>query len=311
MTTDATKSLPPPPPLDVPPAPVPAPVEGRASARKRRASSRYDKDDFATDEEELRIGTAPEYLHPKDGSKKKQKTDAAAAAALPAPAAPAAHAAPAAPPANMAPAAGAPSAPIVVDSDDDDAGGGADHADAKIPVHEMKVGDIFSHTGYLRVARAFNGTNIQVEVLRGMDSGRIWVFETADDLAMQSASRYAETIKLTKTQMAEKLANVGQHVFTATFRTILDDKRLREQLLKRNGELRDVKTPTDVNNLVKSMAGARECTLIGRLMSSEGKLGYSLIDTLNGGASRKPVFRNINHRDIKELIVNNTRYQAK
>jgi hypothetical protein len=58
--------------------------------------------------------------------------------------------------------------------------------------------------------------------------------------------------------------------------------------------------------LAKTLMSGKETTIIGRLANSEGRLGRSLVIDLGSKG-----FRQIDHRTLISLIINNTKYTVK
>ena len=120
---------------------------------------------------------------------------------------------------------------------------------------------------------------------------------------MNNAAVYAEEKKESLTFVAELLSNVRTQSFTAQFRTKIDEKECLDKLQKATAaELNEGKT------LAKSLLTGKESRIVGKLANSEGRLGRSLVVDLNLGAKG---FRQIDHRTLISLIINNTKYTVK
>ena len=120
---------------------------------------------------------------------------------------------------------------------------------------------------------------------------------------MNNAAVFAEEKKESLTHVAELLSNARTQSFTAHFRTKIDEKECLDKLQKATAaELNEGK------KLAKALLTGKETTIVGKLANSEGRLGRSLVVDLNIGAKG---FRQIDHRTLISLIINNTKYTVK
>jgi hypothetical protein len=118
---------------------------------------------------------------------------------------------------------------------------------------------------------------------------------------MHNSSVYAKEEKLSLTGVAEILTNARTKSFTACFRTKVDEKDCTEQLQKASAaEL------TEGKKLAKQLLSGKETTIVGRLSNSEGRLGRSLVVDLTSKG-----YRQIDHRTLISLIINNVKYTVK
>lgn len=118
---------------------------------------------------------------------------------------------------------------------------------------------------------------------------------------MYNASIFAKEEKLSLTAVAELLVNARSRCFTATFRTKIDEKGIEDQLQKASdADLKEGKA------LAKNLLSGKETTIVGKLANSEGRLGRSLVNDLSS-----KLFRQIDHRTLITLIINNTKYTVK
>ena len=141
----------------------------------------------------------------------------------------------------------------------------------------MKNGDIVSFTSYCKVQNLHSSN----EIVDLKDLNKENTYEMRGDSLINelvSADDFDKVEKCTKTQLAAKLAEVGSLPFTVVFE-------------KQNGELR---------------------TLRGIMLKVENGLGRSnVIDLdlpLNDKAKR---MRQVDHRTLKSLIVNNKKFILK
>ena len=119
---------------------------------------------------------------------------------------------------------------------------------------------------------------------------------------MHNASVFAEEEKLSLTKVATLLTEANSKCFTVCFTTKVDEKWILEKL-------NDVKAKPDAaaaKALAKEMLVGKETTLTARISRSEGKLGRSLVIDLPSQG-----FRQVDHRTIKWLIIDNVKYTVK
>lgn len=179
---------------------------------------------------------------------------------------------------------------------------------------DMHVGDIVSQTHYFRITDVQPGTHqFNYLTLRGPNENDTWRVNTSDRFAGISGSYVKETIPCTKTELAQRLMACKDEVFTVTFKPVLSVERLAESI-------QSVPTELWVERNAKALAKrilneeTESKTLTGRLVTANTELGYSLIDSLGDTPMDEtcPVrFRNVNHRDMIELIHRGVRYVLK
>jgi hypothetical protein len=139
----------------------------------------------------------------------------------------------------------------------------------------MKKNDIVSYTSYAKIT-SIGTNNVSVIDLNNLTDYSINGKELLAQLV--SADDFKSTEKCTKTELADKLANVGSFPFTVVFE-------------KQNGETR---------------------TLRGLMLKVENGLGRSnVIDLDLPKADKANRMRQVDHRTLKSLIVNNVKYILK
>ena len=120
--------------------------------------------------------------------------------------------------------------------------------------------------------------------------------------SMQNAHVWEEEQQLSMTQLATVLTEANNMVFTACFTTKPSEKKVAEDLSALKGKP-DAKKAKE---LAKECLLGNEQTLVCRLSKAEGKLGRSLvIDIPTQG------YRQIDHRTIKWIILDNVKYIVK
>lgn len=106
--------------------------------------------------------------------------------------------------------------------------------------------------------------------------------------------------------MVEKLTNAKESVFTVTFRrkVDIDDAVNVLQQVKKASDLK-----TNAAHLAKQMVTGQLVSITGYLTKAEEKLGRSLIIDLSQDHGKE--FKQVDHRTIEELILQNVKYTLK
>ena len=153
----------------------------------------------------------------------------------------------------------------------------------KINVESVRINDIMAFIYYgkvnqIRTRNSFPGCNISLDII---DIDRELPFKVEGQSLIESAysaDRFNEIERVTKTEAAEILTTAFSRPFTVCFN-------------KDNGE---------------------ERTLRGRLIHPEPLLGRSMVEDLDVSIhDNKCRLRQVDHRTIKWLIVNSTKYEVK
>lgn len=139
---------------------------------------------------------------------------------------------------------------------------------------KVKVGDLVNTTEYLKVEEV-NQDGLVVKNLHNDVKFRIKGKELIDEL--RSADSFDKTEKVTKTELAERMMKCYNVVFTVSF-----DK-----------------------------ANGIERVLRGRLMSHEPLMGRSYCEDLDIDGTPDKRLRQVDHRTLNYLIVNNVKYVLK
>lgn len=127
---------------------------------------------------------------------------------------------------------------------------------------------------------------------------------------MVSAQQYDRTVKISRTEMIEKLMSARDSVFTVKFKKQLNGKRLREQLEEEKYNANDPSPKrTKICNKVIKMGEDR--TLTGYLTNTEPLMGRSQVIDLGLGPVGKHSTRLVDHRTVDELILRRVRYVLK
>jgi hypothetical protein len=139
--------------------------------------------------------------------------------------------------------------------------------------NNINPGELISYTDYLTV-KSVNPREGSIEVENS--TGQSFTVRGKSLIeGMNSGSQYTETKKVSRTQLAEVLQSVGDKVFTVVF-----DK-----------------------------ADGSERTLTGHLLNTENHMGRSNVRDLRIKTGNP--LRQVDHRTLKSLVVNNIRYTVK
>ena len=124
---------------------------------------------------------------------------------------------------------------------------------------------------------------------------------------MFSASHFAETKKVTRSELAAILGDTGKKVFTAVFNAQVNMKEAVEKLKDMSeGTTENKRT---LNKFVREFLKGREVSICAHLTKSEPKLGRSLVIALD--SEGKSDFRQIDHRGLISIILKNKKYILK
>ena len=171
-------------------------------------------------------------------------------------------------------------------------------------VDKLSVGNWFSDTKYLRVNKITSDGLLEATTSDGKN------FVISQDIVkneMYSSVHFEEEEKVTRTQLAEVLEDVGNKVFSASFRGKVNEKKVAEML--QNMEADTLQNRRSLNKFVKQMLLGKEINLTAHLARTEPKLGRSLVIGLNLEGDNK--FRQIDHRGMESIIFKNKKYILK
>ena len=119
---------------------------------------------------------------------------------------------------------------------------------------------------------------------------------------MNNSAVYSDEQKISLTQVATILAEANSKVFTVSFTTKVDDKKVAEKLKDVKAKL----TADQAKQLAKEILVGKESELIARIANSEGRLGRSLVIDLQSKG-----FRQVDHRTLRWLIIDGVKYTVK
>jgi hypothetical protein len=125
---------------------------------------------------------------------------------------------------------------------------------------------------------------------------------------MNSSKAYDEEIKLTRTEIVKLMTEAKESVMTVKFHKKVDEDHVKSTLMK-------IKSKENIGNdkflkqLSKELILGGEVNMVCTLTRSEGKLGRSSVADLNAKFGFN--FRQIDHRTVQELILQNKKYVVK
>ena len=116
---------------------------------------------------------------------------------------------------------------------------------------------------------------------------------------MQNANVFDKEEKLPITKLVKILKEANSTAFTVNFNCKVDEKQIAEKLAAATAA--DFKDP---KALAKELLHGKETTVVGRLLSTESKLGRSLVL----GLEKDNHYCLVDHRHINWLIFKNVKY---
>lgn len=163
---------------------------------------------------------------------------------------------------------------------------------------KLAVGDWFSSTTYYKIA-----SNIQNDYVFLIDTHNenYDISPSILQNAMFNSSIYEREEKGTLTDLANLFKDAKSKVFTVCFNKKVDITKVKECLANLTPNIL-----ADSKNLAKQILTGEEKIVVGHLISSEAKLGRSLVVNLG-----EKGFASVDHRTIKWLILNNVKYFLK
>ena len=177
-------------------------------------------------------------------------------------------------------------------------------------VEKIKVGEYLAEIQYYQVVKV-NPKTIKVVSDKGVESN----IDKDLVLEMYSASQYQIEKSITRTEVNNILANIGQQIFTINFNKQVKQDDIKNKLLtaikdEEGNPLTYEQIEKNLKTISKELNKGEERTLIGYLLEINNEMGRSsAIDLeIERGQNR---LRQIDHRTINYLIFKNTKYLVK
>lgn len=167
---------------------------------------------------------------------------------------------------------------------------------------QIKKGDYLSRISYMQVIYT-NSEYTQVKNEEGLE------WSIGNDIIKEeciSASEFEEEVKVNRTELIEIFNNVGDKVFTVNF----DKAPKAEDYLKlTRGEGNKILSFAEMEKSFKKLKGENR-TLIGYMVKSENGFGRSNVVDLEVETGQHNI-RQVDHRSLNFLVVNNKKYIVK
>ena len=165
--------------------------------------------------------------------------------------------------------------------------------------NSLAVGNWFSGTRYFQ---AISSSDDQVVCKsQGQD---ITISKDILEYEMKNANVFKTEETLPLTKVATKLTEANSTAFTVSFNCKVKEDAVKEKLASL--KVKDMKKDADAKALAKELLTGRETKIIGRLANADGKMGRSLVIDLTTSG-----FAQVDHRTLKYLIIDNTKYNVK
>jgi hypothetical protein len=166
---------------------------------------------------------------------------------------------------------------------------------------KLAVNNWFSSTSYYKVLNVKSADEVEVSQM-SQQSANLMMSRDILETEMHSALVFEKEEKISRTQVIEKLLEVGETVFTVQFNKKVDEARVKKIL-------EGASAKSDLKKLSKEIVTGEECTLSCFLTSADNQLGRSSIIDVNAPYGRG--FRQVDHRTINWLILKNVKYVVK
>ena len=180
-----------------------------------------------------------------------------------------------------------------------------------INIDKLKVGDYLSETQYYKILKINSKTVALIN-----EKGIKYNFEKELIVeAMHSASLYEIEKKVNRTEINEILQQAGNNIFTVNFHKQVKEKDIKEKLVDtikdEDGNLLNSEDiEKKLKKISKELTKGEERTLIGYLVELNSQMGRSLVIDMEIAPEQNRI-RQIDHRTINWLILNNTKYIVK
>lgn len=171
-------------------------------------------------------------------------------------------------------------------------------------------GDIISTSEYLKIEKIGTGPdNKPAAMVQNLETGESFGISVELAEGYLHSTNYTEEEKVSMTEAASILESVGDKVFTVTFNKKPNPVEVAAKIEALSDKDKRSKTKVE-----RCMLG-EERTMRARLVSVEPKLGRSQVIDLDIDKQIKGDWdsrqRQVDHRTIKSLIVNNVKYTVK
>ena len=165
--------------------------------------------------------------------------------------------------------------------------------------NSLAVDNWFSGTRYFQAVSQKGD-----EVVCKSQGQQITISKDILEYEMKNANIFKDEESISMTKVAAKLMEANSTAFTVCFTCKVKDDKVKEKLSTLN--VKDLQKDAEAKAVAKELLTGRETKIIGRLANSEGKMGRSLVIDLTTGS-----YAQVDHRTLKYLIIDNTKYTVK
>jgi hypothetical protein len=181
------------------------------------------------------------------------------------------------------------------------------HTDYNAPFRcrasQLKSGEWLSGTIYYRVETKINNSHKVTDSL----GHTLTVEDTVLENEMISAEQFDNEVKVTRSEMVERLIHAGDCVFTIKFRKQLTGKEMCDKLTEEKYDTQPAAKKSRICQHALKLGEVR--VLTGYLRNVEHVMGRSNVIDLNVQGSHRE--RQVDHRTLEELILKRVKYTLK
>jgi len=166
------------------------------------------------------------------------------------------------------------------------------------------VGAHYSRLSYGQITQVHEG----YIVIKNTDGEEWSLYNPIAENELFTSDQFDEEVKCNRTELIEHFMNVRDSVFTVTFLKQKTAPSVAEQLQNLEDETKE--RPRKLARFAKELLKGEERVLVGYLVQAEPALGRSTVVDLEVENGRHNI-RQVDHRTLKRLIVNNTCYSLR
>ena len=126
---------------------------------------------------------------------------------------------------------------------------------------------------------------------------------------MQNGSAFDSTEKVTRTEMVNKLLSAKECVMSIKFHKKVDEAWVKQCIQESITSAKSLKDEKAVKATVKQLLAGKDTEMVCCMTGSDGNLGRSSILDLNAPDGKN--FRQVDHRTLQELVLQNKKYILK
>ena len=183
-----------------------------------------------------------------------------------------------------------------------------DYTKPRWNVSKLAKGDWFSQVTYYKVKEIIDKDNVKVVTSKDQHN-ELTLSKDILLTEMQNGCAFSSTEKISRTEMVEKLVSAKESVMSIKFHKKLDDTWVKECLAENITKASQLNDKKHIKQVAKELISGRDAEMVCCLTSADGNLGRSSILDLNAPDGRN--FRQVDHRALEELILNDKKYVLK